>query len=50
MSRARRAGGAETAGESEELARLRRENAQLQKATRSWPWSVMCSNAAWSCG
>jgi transposase len=31
VSRARRAGGAETAGESEELARLRRENAQLKK-------------------
>ena len=31
VSRARRADGAGTAGESEELARLRRENAQLKK-------------------
>jgi transposase len=31
VSRARRAAVAETAGESEELARLRRENAQLKK-------------------
>ena len=31
VSRARRAGGATAAGESEELVRLRRENAQLKK-------------------
>jgi transposase len=31
VSRVRRAGGAETVGESEELARLRQENAQLKK-------------------
>ncbi|MEV6029042.1 transposase [Streptomyces sp. NPDC052036] len=31
VSRARRAGGSASAGESEELARLRRENTQLKK-------------------
>ncbi|MCX4460374.1 transposase [Streptomyces sp. NBC_01728] len=34
VSRARRAGGAMEAGESEELARLRRENAQLKKEAK----------------
>ncbi|WP_371574474.1 transposase [Streptomyces sp. NBC_01314] len=49
VSRARRAG-TTPAGESDELERLRWENAQLNGATRNWSWSVMCSNAAWSCG
>ncbi|MEU1352072.1 transposase [Streptomyces sp. NPDC005795] len=51
VSRARKAGGDGTLSvpEREELARLRRENTLLRRP-RSWRWSAMSSNAAWSCG
>lgn len=49
VSRAGRAGTA-PAGGSDELERLRRRTPSSSGTTRNWSWSVMSSNAAWSCG
>ncbi|MFF2410504.1 hypothetical protein [Streptomyces sp. NPDC058092] len=50
VSRAKRAGKATVEDRDALIAWLTAENAALKKENKELGWSVMSSNAAWSCG